>query len=261
MAYENLFYREIGEDIFLISTDLQGTSLLPGPATTNSYLVIGEEKAMLFDLAVDDPAVKAYVEQLTGKPVMLVLSHAHPDHIYHLNLWEEVWLHPADEKFLHGGILGMDAVEPFPKLHFLQGGDTIDLGNRILDVIHIPGHTPGSILLQDRKTKILLSGDTGARRLLYGITDFVPVYDFCADLERLKTFGFEVMYSAHDRCAIPKAHIDTMLDVIKNDLPGAKHIVPIPDVGNLLCVSRGEEIDLAYFDVALLERKDGYHEK
>jgi len=261
MAFENLFHTEIGDGIFLISTDLQGKSMLPGPATTNSYLVIGEEKAMLFDLTVDDPAVKEYVKDLTDKPIMLALSHAHPDHIYHLNLWEEVWLHPADEKFLHGGFLGMDAVEPFPKLHFLHGGDTIDLGNRILDVIHIPGHTPGSILLLDRKTKILLSGDTGARRLLYGITDYIPTEVFCADLERLKTFDFTAMYSAHDRCAIPRAHIDTMLDVIRNNLHGAERIVPVPGVGNLLCTSRGEETDLHYFDIAFLERKDGYHEK
>ncbi len=254
MAYENLFHTEIGDGIFLISTNLQGTSMLPGPATTNSYLVIGEEKAMLFDLAVDDPAVRAYVEHLTDKPIMLVLSHAHPDHIYYLNLWEEVWLHPSDEKFLHGGILGLGAVEPFPELHFLQGGDTVTLGNRILDVIHIPGHTPGSILLLDRNTKILLSGDTGARRLLYGITDFVPVNDFCTDLERLKTFDFEAMYSAHDRCAIPKVHIDTMLDVIRNNLARAERSVPVPGVGNLLCVSSGEETDLNYFDIALLER-------
>lgn len=130
-----------------------------------------------------------------------------------------------------------------------------------MDVIHIPGHTPGSLLLLDRETKILLSGDTGARRLLYGLTDHIPTEVFCADLEQLKTFDFTAMYSAHDRCAIPKAHIDTMLDVIRNNLHGAERIVSVPGVGNLHCTSRGEETDLHYFDIAFLERKDGYHEK
>lgn len=261
MAYENLFHTEIGHGLFLISTDLQGKSMFPGPATTNSYLVIGEEKAMLFDLAVDDPAVKEYVQTLTDKPMMLVLSHCHYDHVYHLNRFLDAWLHEQDASLLDGTRFGTSKIDPCPSLHFLCDGDTVDLGNRILDVIHIPGHTPGSILLLDRKTKILLSGDTGARRLLLGVTARVSIEDLCADLERLKNYDFEVMYSAHDRCAIPKGHIDTMLDTIRKDLAGAKRIVPVPDVGDLLCVSRGEETDLAYFDIALLERKDGYHEK
>lgn len=259
MAYKNLFHAQIGNGIYLISTDTQGKSLLPGKATTNSYLVVGNEKAMLFDLAVDDPDVKEYVASLTDKPIMLVLSHGHPDHIYHLNRWEEVTLHPADEKFLHGGLLGMKPVKPFPKLHFLNAGDQIDLGGRILDVIHIPGHTPGSILLLDRNSKILLSGDTGARRLLYGITDFVPFDMFCASLEELKDLDFEVMYSAHDRCALPKEHIDRMLSAIRNDLLHAKKVVPIPLVGKVRCLGIGDEMNLEYFDMAVLERKGGSH--
>ena len=256
MAYHNIFHDPIGDEIFLLSTNLQGTSMLPGPTTTNSYLVIGDEKAMLFDLAIDDPAVKEYVQTLTDKPIMLVLSHCHYDHVYHLNRFSDAWVHEQDAPLLDGTRFGTSKIDPCPSLHFLGDGDTVDLGNRILDVIHIPGHTPGSILLLDRKTKILLSGDTGARRLLLGVTECVSIEDLCADLERLKTYDFDVMYSAHDRCAIPKGHMDTMLDVIKNDLSGADRIVPVPDVGNLLCVSRGEETDLAYFDVALLERKD-----
>ncbi len=251
MTYENLFHAPIAEDVYLISTNLQGKSLLPSSATTNSYLVIGKEKALLFDLAVDDPALKRYAENLADRPVMLVLSHGHPDHIYNLNQFPDVWLHQLDMKFLRGGFLGMAPVEPCPKPHFLTHGDAVDLGSRVLDVIHIPGHTPGSILLLDRHTKILLSGDTVARRLLYGITDFVPLAQFCVDLKKLEEYDFNTMYSAHDRCALPKAHIETMLDVIQNNLPQTKRIVPVPGIGDLLCASLGVETELTYFDIAL----------
>ena len=253
MAYGNLFHAEIGTGLYLISTDAQGKSMLPGKATTNSYLVVGDEKALLFDLAVDEPELLEYALSLAGKPVMLVLSHAHPDHIYHLNRWHEVWLHPADEKFLHGGILGMAPVTPCPELCFLDQDDKIDLGNRILDVIHIPGHTPGSILLLDRKTKLLLSGDTGARRLLYGITDLVPMEFFCSDLVKLKSFNFECMYSAHDRCALRKSHVDRMLDVLQTRNYSRKQTVFLPELGKLFCMSVGEELSLEYFEVGILE--------
>lgn len=244
-----LFHKEIGDGLYLISTDTQGTSMLPGPATTNSYLVIGEEKALLFDLSVDEIDVKEYAEKLAGKPVMTAVSHGHYDHIYHMEQYDDVWLHENDVPLLQGGGIGLRKVDPCPNLHLLKDGDVIDLGGRKLDVIHIPGHTPGSILLLDRKTKILLSGDTGARRLLYGVTGFVPFDDFCKNLIRLKTVDFEVMYSAHDRCALPKAHIDTMLDVVQNQFPEKAQKMALDGMGDFLLYRMGNENELCYFDI------------
>ena len=251
MAYENLFHAQIGDGIYLISTNQQGKSMLPGPATTNSYLVVGDEKAMLFDLAVDDPALKEYAKNLAGKPMMMVLSHGHYDHIYHLEQFSDVWLHEKDAPLLQGGGAGLRKVMPCPNLHFLAEGDVIDLGDRKLDVIHIPGHTPGSILLLDRKTKVLLSGDTGARRLLLGVTGMVQLEDLCSDFERLKEFDFEVMYSAHDRCALLKTHIDTMLDVIENQFREKCQRVTLEGVGDFLLYRTGKEEELYYFDVCM----------
>ena len=55
-----LFHAQVAEGIFLISSDISGPnsdgrSLKPGRATANSYLVVGEDKALLFDLAVNEP--------------------------------------------------------------------------------------------------------------------------------------------------------------------------------------------------------------
>lgn len=259
MAYENLFHKEVADGIFLLSTDLSGPnedgrSMLPGKATTNSYLVVGSEQALLFDLAVDEPGVKEYAEKLAGIPVMLVLSHGHYDHIFHMERFKEAWLHEKDAPLLDGSLFGTKKIEPCPKLHYLKHGDVINLGDRFLDVIHIPGHTPGSILLLDRQTRVLLSGDTGARRFLFGVTPSVSLDVLCEGLEKLKNFPFDVMYSAHDRCGIPKKHIDTMLDVIRNDLPYTDKSISIPDAGTMLCAGRGREEDLSYFDVAVLNR-------
>ena len=48
-------------------------------------------------------------------------------------------------------MLGMPPIDPCPTIHYLNNGDVIELGNHLLEVIHIPGHTPGSILLLDKK--------------------------------------------------------------------------------------------------------------
>ena len=132
----------------------------------------------------------------------------------------------------------------------LSDGDVIDLGGRLLDVIHIPGHTMGSVLLLDRDTRVLLSGDTGTRRLLYGISGHVPTEAFCRQLHALESRPFDWMYSAHDRCALPKDHLHTMIDAIQNDLPTAKRVFSIPFWGGLRCFTRGKETELSYFDMA-----------
>ena len=248
---ENLFHVEIMQGIFLISSlntspTKERRSLAPGNPTGNSYLVVGKERALLFDLAVDEPGLQEYANELAGKPVQLVLSHGHPDHIYHLSEFSEVWMHSADENIVQDGMIGNP-----PTIHFLEDGDTIDLGERVLDVFNIPGHTSGSILLLDQQSKVLLSGDTCSRRLLYGMTDFVPINVFCESLRRLQAQDFDVIYSAHDRCALPKAHLEHMIQLITNDLPNTKEEWNFPGLEKMAWLVHGEPHSLRYFDMVV----------
>jgi glyoxylase-like metal-dependent hydrolase (beta-lactamase superfamily II) len=50
-------------------------------------------------------------------------------------------------------------VRPAPAERLLEGGDVIDLGDRLFEVVHTPGHSPGGIGLFEKKTGIFLSGD------------------------------------------------------------------------------------------------------
>jgi glyoxylase-like metal-dependent hydrolase (beta-lactamase superfamily II) len=253
----NLFHMEVRHGIYLISNDSQGPtedgmSLAPGNATANSYLVIGEERALLFDLAVNHPGIREYTGELAaGKPVQLVLSHGHFDHTFHLNKYSDVWMHTSDEKFVREGMLGAPPINPCPAIHPLQDGDTIDLGGRFLDVINVPGHTPGSILLLDRQTKTLLSGDTCARRLLYGLTDFVPTNVFCDSLRRLQAMDFEVIYSAHDRCALPKSYIEHMIRLITDELPLTEEVWSLAGLDDMVWLVHGDVYTLDYFDMVV----------
>ncbi len=134
-----LFHVEIAQGIYLISDPEQGPtedgkSLAPGNATANSYLIIGEERAVLLDLAVNSPELKTYAEKLAGKPVQLVLSHGHYDHAFYLNQYQDVWMNTKDKFLLKKGMLGFPPVEPCPIIHGLEAGDVIDLGGRELEV-------------------------------------------------------------------------------------------------------------------------------
>lgn len=254
---EHIFHSEIKPGLFILCDDRQSPnkdphSLAPGKPTGNSYLVIGEEKALLFDLAIDNKNLKTYAEKLAGKPVQLVLSHAHVDHIYHISQIPEVWLHPDDERLLRKGAIFQKPVKSCPPLMFLGDGDTIDLGRRILDVIHLPGHTDGSILLLDRNTRTLLGGDTVARHLLHGMHTKVPPEEIIRRMEALKTLPFDTIYCAHDRCALPKEHIDLIQEVLRR-YPTEGKQQSIPLLAKVKSFSIGTQEDLYYCDVACIQ--------
>lgn len=230
-----LFHTEIAEGVFRISDALHGPnedgfSDAPGQATQNSYLVVGEERAALIDLAVDTPELYPYACSIAGMPVQVLLTHGHPDHVYHLDTVSEGWLHPADHSLVKDGIPGLSAPMDVC-LHPLADGQRIDLGGRELRVIALPGHTLGSVLFLDAQTGTLLSGDTCARRLLYGLTPTVPLEEHCRLLEQLNEPDFSVMYTAHDRCGLPKEYLKTILNCIRNELPKARETVTLPVVG------------------------------
>jgi DNA-binding response OmpR family regulator len=69
---------------------------------------------------------------------------------------------------------------------------------------------------------------------LYGLTEYEPIESFCESLAKIKSLEFDVIYTAHDRCALHKNHIDITINQLRNKLPKAENIVDIPELGKLL---------------------------
>ena len=250
-----LFHAEVMRGVYLISnTSLSPTgdkySLAPGTATNNSYLVVGGQEAALIDLTYEEPGLMEYAEKLAGKPVRLLLTHGHPDHVYHLEDVKEVFMHPADEYIYKDGVLGWPVIDPSPRVSPLHEGDVIDLGGRIIEVFHVPGHTPGSLLFRVPDCGLLLSGDTVARRLLYGLHEFVPTDEFCGSLRRIQALDFDVIYSAHDRCALPRSYIEFMIERIERDLPCAERTYGAAEGCEMKWLVYGDVYTLRFFDMS-----------
>lgn len=248
---EHLFHAKIGEGLYLISGDASGTSMDFGKPTANAYLVIGATKALIFDLSVNLTGIIQYAENIAEKPTMVVISHGHPDHIYHLEEADEISIHEADRHFPLCKELGLPAFRNIPVMHFLQHGDTIELGNRILRVIHIAGHTMGSICLFDEKTGVLLSGDTVARRLLYGLSGCPPLTEFCDKLLALRSLPITAIYSAHDRAAIAPEYIDKIVRHIRNDLAMTRRRWQLPGFPKMVNYVSGNDKHADFCDIAV----------
>jgi glyoxylase-like metal-dependent hydrolase (beta-lactamase superfamily II) len=156
-----------------------------------SFLFEGRERALLWDtgLGIDD--LLALAESLTAKPLTVVNSHTHFDHMG-CN-WRFGAIHAADHPAARARIsrgLGPAAVaehrspdqfsRPWPPgfdpagyeirgaAHIPMGeGERFDLGGRVFEVLATPGHSPDSLMLFDREHSILLTGDTFYPAALY----------------------------------------------------------------------------------------------
>jgi glyoxylase-like metal-dependent hydrolase (beta-lactamase superfamily II) len=140
-----------------------------GALETNCYLVYCEDtkECVVVDPGADPEKIIHHIADLGLKPIILVNTHGHIDHVGANKDIKEKYdiplcIHSADSNMLDnilasaiGSLLGAKK-SPKPD-RFLDEGESISLGNSSLKVIHTPGHSPGSISLMG--DEFLLSGD------------------------------------------------------------------------------------------------------
>ncbi len=157
------------------------------------FLLKGTEKALLVDTGMTVRHAREIAEALTGLPVQLLNTHADRDHTGCNEEFEAFFMHPEDEpQYRESGKGG--------RLIPVRHGDEIDLGGRKLRIIHLPGHTPGSIAVLDISRRVLISGDPiqeHGRIFMFGARRNMPAY--IASLETLETMipDFDEIWPSH----------------------------------------------------------------
>jgi len=137
-----------------------------------NYLVEGRDRALLFDTGPGVRDISVPVKARTQKPLTVLPSHLHFDHTGNLHLFDDVALadlpelracmkgdvlHASDDLF-RGFREGM-VWKPVRIARWWPIGMKIDLGGRVLELLHTPGHSPESVSLLDREAKIMLAAD------------------------------------------------------------------------------------------------------
>ena len=148
-----------------------------GLLESNCYLIVApaSDPARRAEAALVDPGVQDISQLMDkihehGTGVRYILNtHGHFDHIAANGRLELpgalLGIHPADRPLLLSGggadLFGMPYVpSPYPTLD-LNDGDTLLLGNDLrIEILHTPGHTPGSVCLYVPSDQALLTGDT-----------------------------------------------------------------------------------------------------
>ena len=89
-------------------------------------------------------------------------------------------------------------IAPAPATRLLADGDVIDLGDRAFEVLHLPGHSPGSIGLWDEASGVLFSGDAIYDGPLLDELDGSDIEAYVATMERLRTLPVTVVHGGHE---------------------------------------------------------------
>lgn len=187
-------------------------------AVGRAFLFRGEKAALLVDTTNGPGDLKGEVTRLVGNlPVILVNTHADSDHIGCNDQFDQTLMHPSEFAYYACKRKPGYAV-PIPVLD----GEKIDIGGRVFEVILMPGHTYGSIVLLNREERFLVGGDT----ILKKVFIFGPQRNLRAlisSLNRLKTqYGdaFDTIYTAHFDLPMNRDFVEKELEAAEALLAG-----------------------------------------
>ncbi|MDD5496315.1 MAG: MBL fold metallo-hydrolase [Candidatus Omnitrophica bacterium] len=137
-----------------------------GPLESNCYLVAdpGTKEAVLIDPGADSGKMKKFIAKAGLDLKFIINTHGHGDHIAaNGSFGVPIYIHSLDADFLSDPKKNLSAMFLFPlrspkAARLLEEGDKITLGGLEVEVIHTPGHTPGSISL--KMDSVIFTGDT-----------------------------------------------------------------------------------------------------
>ena len=212
----------------------------------NSYLIKGEGKDILLDTGMGICNIKKVVAELSSNNIIVVNSHFHFDHIGNNSKFNEIfafkdkyveniaqnglkkeaiWDQLKEDSF-EGGYPSKFKpenyfIEPYNAISLMEG-DRFDLGNRVIEVIHTPGHSNDSIMLYDKDNNILFTGDTFYLGPLYahfncrefGVSNINDYYNSIKKIEEnySKT---KALYCSHNKFIADFEEISKVKDALE----------------------------------------------
>lgn len=184
-----------------------------------SFLITGEDKALLFDTGLGIGNMRRVVDQLTDLDVIVLNSHTHYDHIGSNYLFDVIYGMDTEfskrraagsppeavAEFLQEGWVWKDLPAGFSAQEFrshaftvnkiVVEGDTIDIGGRVLEIIATPGHAPDSICLIDRENRLLFTGDSFYLAPLYTHIPDASFDDYALTATRLAGLADQIDFA------------------------------------------------------------------
>jgi glyoxylase-like metal-dependent hydrolase (beta-lactamase superfamily II) len=208
---------EMGDGITLIRE-----RYVPTDIRCNLWHVRGRQRDVLIDTGMGLVPLAEELSLLRERPVVAVATHTHFDHVGGHHQFAERLVHraeapvlaePDDRETVWDRYLGAVSLVPpadsevdlsrwhvpaAPATRVLEHGDVIDLGDRHLEVHHLPGHSPGSICLVERATGTVFTGDVIYDGMLFDRLHHSDPEVYRKSLKRLLELPGRVYHGGHE---------------------------------------------------------------
>lgn len=202
----------------------------------NIWHIRGRDRDLLVDTGIGIASLSRAATDLFDASILAVATHAHMDHSGSMHEFEQRAIHRAEAEALATAaenfpldvsmydkatvdalaIMGYDIsaglLTEVPRQGFdpaehhlvatsatmlLAEGDVVDLGDRAFEILHLPGHSPGSIGLYDSTNRMLFSGDAVYDGPLLDELPGSDINAYVATMERLRRLDVEVVHGGH----------------------------------------------------------------
>ncbi len=179
---KELFIKEVRPGVYLMDEAHEATG----------YLVVGRERACVIDTMNGYNDLYQAVRKITDKPLTVVNTHGHPDHIFGNIYFQEAYMNPRDNDLARQFTEDPEFLafcrergRTMPPFREILPGDEISLGGRTLEAYALPGHTPGGMLLLLREDRILFTGDSVNHHLWMQLDGCLPLRDYVKELDQV----------------------------------------------------------------------------
>jgi glyoxylase-like metal-dependent hydrolase (beta-lactamase superfamily II) len=204
----------------------------------NIWHVRGRARDMLVDSGMGVVSLRKHVALVNEKPLLAVASHTHFDHVGAHHEFPDRAVHPAEadilarpdrfntvaQQYVSDDIFdnlppGEWRAERYdvpaaPPTLLLDEGAIVDLGDRHFTVMHLPGHSPGSIALYEKNSETLFSGDIIYDGPLAYEAYHSEIATYIASMKRLAELPVRVVHGGH----FPSFGRERMLAIIRDFL-------------------------------------------
>ena len=210
-------------------------------------LLVGSHHGLLFDTGYGYGSLRQVVRKLTDKPLYVVNSHGHVDHACGNAAFGGAYIHPLDMELCREHnrpemrMAELDAAQVPPdfdlEVHLKLGtgnllpvgeGDCFDLGGITCHVVHLPGHTAGSIGLWCPERRLLYVGDAINSFVWLFLPEAQGLGTYIRTLHKAAALPFAHMIGSHEPEPIPKWKLWDYLDLAEHLDYEAGTVVPAP---------------------------------
>ncbi len=266
---------EVGEGVFAIVEPYNYQEVI-------SYLIMGTKRNILFDSGMGMARISDVVKELSPLPVTVINSHTHYDHIGGNQEFDSIyavdtaytnqhastgWSHDQvrqevkPEAFCKDKLPSLDTaayqILPYKDRigRFIKDGDTLQLGNRIMEVLQVPGHTPDCVALLDRHSGYLWTGDMFYEAHIWLFMDGTDLDAYQRSIDRFAGLAPSLnrVFPAHNKPAAEPSHLTELRQAFDSVRSGKKSGKPVMESGH---PEDKKALEFDFRDFSFLIRKD-----